>query len=325
MDKISSREALLQDAVDRAPTDPVSIDIRSLVGLWGGKARGAVILRRIRQDLRARGLGTEPDFTTGWIDSQVRLVLIERTAPEPPPVMEVSLKVGALKAANQTVLSVKPDDPVQRAQTLMMLHDYSQLLVQSSARSVLGAISWESIGRRRIAGEPETSREAVTPVRMVDLDDDLLPLLPVIADAGFVVILARNKTVSGIVTTADVSLGFNALASPFFILGELERRLRLLITERFEAEELQELRHPRDADRQIETADDLSLGEIVRLLESRDSWERLTWKVDRAEFVNSLHEVREVRNRLMHFSPDLPTDEEVAQMRHILSFLRMLT
>lgn len=70
--------------------------------------------------------------------------------------------------------------------------------------------------------------------------------------------------------------------------------------------------------------DDLSLGEIARLLERRDAWDRFTWSADRVSFIQVLHEVRGVRNRLMHFSPDLPTAEEIVQMRHMLAFLKLV-
>jgi len=71
--------------------------------------------------------------------------------------------------------------------------------------------------------------------------------------------------------------------------------------------------------------DDLALGEIVRLLERPDAWARLEWRADRVAFVEVLHEVRDVRNRLMHFSPDLPTASEVNRMRNLLGFLKVVT
>ena len=38
-----------------------------------------------------------------------------------------------------------------------------------------------------------------------------------------------------------------------------------------------------------------------------------------------MDEVRAVRNRLMHFSPDLPSEAEVSQMRNMLAFLKAVT
>ena len=51
-----------------------------------------------------------------------------------------------------------------------------------------------------------------------------------------------------------------------------------------------------------------------RRLSGQDGWDRLTWSADRVSFIQVLLDVRGARNRLMHFSPDLPTTEEIVQM-----------
>lgn len=320
-----TKEELLRIARDRAVDDPVAISIRALLSLWGAQARGAVIVSRIRDDLRNAELLSDPDFAAGYIDSPVRLVLADTSTEAPRGVQEISLKVGNLRAASQGVVDVRPDDPIEKAQTLMILKDYSQLAVTSSSRTVHGVISWESIGRLGVARHLSCVRDATIPAVEVRLEDDLLPLLPQVAEAGYVLVRARDNCVSGIITAADMTEEFDSLASPFFLLGEVERRLRLVIAEKFSPAELEKLRDPGDGTREVRSADDLSLGEIVRLLERPDAWARLEWRADRIAFVASLHDVREVRNRLMHFSPDLPTLEEITRMRHLLNFLKVVT
>ena len=65
-----------------------------------------------------------------------------------------------------------------------------------------------------------------------------------------------------------------------------------------------EARDPRDDKRNIEEAADLSFGEYIRLFEARENWNRLTLTLDRRVFVKLLRDVRDVRNEIMHFSPD---------------------
>jgi restriction system protein len=321
----SSKE-LIAAARDRAGDDPVALTVRQLLRLWHAQARGAVVVRNIRRDLERAGLVTDPDFASGYIDNHVRLIQApEDTTAEPVAAQEVSLKVGHLRAASQEVLAVRPDDSLARAQTLMVLNDYSQLAVASTPRSVQGAITWESIGRKSISKELTCARDATVPAEEVEFDQDLLPLLPRVADAGYVLVRGRDRKLSGIITAADVTVEFDALASPFFLLGEIERRLRVVIDEHFQPQELSNYREPSDTGRPIEGAEDLSLGEISRLLEKPDVWDRLHWRADRVTFTNSMDEVRSVRNRLMHFSPDLPSELEVEQMRNMLGFLKAVT
>ena len=320
-----SSKDLIAAARDRAGDDPVAITVRDLLTLWNAQARGAIVLQNIRRDLDKAGLLTEPDFANGYIDNHVRLVRAPKgSSAEPIAAQEVALKVGNLAAASRPVLSVKPDASLAQAQTLMILHDYSQLAVASTPRSVQGAITWESIGRRSVSRDLVCARDALVPAEEVEYDNDLLPLLPRIASAGYVFVRGQDKTLSGIVTAADVTVEFDALASPFFLLGEIERRLRLVL-EQIPLETLDELRDPADASRSVTSAEDLLLGEISRLLQRPDVWELLKWRADRATFIAFMDEVRALRNRLMHFSPDLPSEAEVSQMRNMLAFLKAVT
>ena len=43
-------------------------------------------------------------------------------------------------------MSVKPDDELNKAKTLMAGYDYSQIPVMTSPREVKGIITWKSIG-----------------------------------------------------------------------------------------------------------------------------------------------------------------------------------
>ncbi len=260
-------------ARDRAGDDSVAITVRDLLTLWNAQARGAIVVQNIRRDLDQAGLLTEPDFANGYIDNHLRLVRAPKgSSAEPIAAQEVTLKVGNLAAASRPVLSVKPEASLAQAQTLMILHDYSQLAVASTPRSVQGAITWESIGRRSVSRDLVCARDALVPAEEVEYDNDLLSLLPRIASAGYVFVRGQDKTLSGILTAADVTVEFDALASPFFLLGEIERRLRLVL-EQIPLETLDELRDPADAGRSVTSAEDLSLGEISRLLQHPDVWD----------------------------------------------------
>src|SRR5207249_3411426 len=129
---------------------------------WGHKRRGTWVVNGISRDLKKAGLLTEPDFTQGWIDAAVTLVpkrlvkprdstsdgaphsAIDEAAPVPG---EVTLIVGSLRSASQAVCSVALDATLLQAQSLMMKNDYSQLAVMSDARSLRGAVTWESIAK----------------------------------------------------------------------------------------------------------------------------------------------------------------------------------
>jgi hypothetical protein len=206
----------------------------------------------------------------------------------------------------------------------MMRYDFSQLAVMSGTRDLRGAITWESIAGARIRNPQAELREAIEPAEVVRSNDDLLEKIPRVVEAGFVFVQGPEREISGIVTTADLSYQFAILATPFFMLAEIERRLRRIIDGAFTSDELRNFVDPSNASRPVHSANNLTMGEYVRLLEQPDRWLRLKWSLDRKEFVEALDGVRGVRNEVMHFSPDPLDDDQIRQLEDFLRWLRKL-
>ena len=133
----------------------------------------------------------------------------------------------------------------------------------------------------------------------------------------------REKVITGIVTSTDLSQQFRQLAEPFLRVGEIENLVRRLIHGKFEVEELQQVVDSSEG-RLVEGVADLTFGEYKRLLEKLDNWERLSIPVDRLEVVNRLDKVRILRNDVMHFDPDGLSDPDIKTLRDFASFLQTL-
>jgi len=337
MNENSDRIAFLKDAAGRARGKEVKIKIRELLQYWDAKRRGYWIVDQIERDLERANLTTTPPFTEGWIDSVITLTplkhgqltvagaaspyFVEVTDASLP---DVSLHVGSLPAANCRVVGVSPQDSLEKAQSLMMRYDFSQLAVMSGSRDLRGAVTWESIAQARIRNPQAALKEAIELAEVVRAGDDLLEKIPRVVDAGFVFVQGPDRQITGIVTTADLSNQFSTLAKPFFILGEIERRLRRIIDGAFTLEELGKCVDPSDASRQVRSAADLTIGECVRLLEHPEAWHRTGWALDRKEFIEALKAVRDTRNEVMHFSPDPLDDDQITELHNFLKWLRKL-
>jgi CBS domain-containing protein len=334
------RHEFLEDAAKRAPTDPVEISIRDLIRYWGAQRRGYWIVEEVQRDLKKVRLTTEPPFTEGWIDITVKLVPVARKAAAgtrkasssseasaaggDDVLPDASLRIGSLPSANLGVTSISPSHTLETAQSLMLSHDYSQLAVMSDARNLRGAVSWESIAQAKILNPGAELRAAIKDAEVVRASDDLLSKIPRIMEAGFVFVQARDNTISGIVTTADLSEQFATLASPFLLLAEIERRLRRIIGRSFASDDLGAVADPTDTGREVSSPDDLTLGEYVRLLEFDQRWAKLGWALDRKVFILHLQEVRSIRNEVMHFSPDPPGKAQINKLESFLKWIRRL-
>ena len=331
----------LEDAANRDPQNLVKISIRELLHRWGHKRRGSWVINRIEDALEEAGLVTEPAFTQGWIDAPITLIP-KRLAPTPEQQNgngtttavprdegevepgEVTILVGSLRSAGQGVTHVPLDATLLQAQSQMMSLDFSQLAVMSDSRTLRGAITWESIAQAGMRTSTPSIRDCLIPAEVVRYEDDLIHHIPRIVQAGYVFVQTKDRTVTGIVTTADLSEEFARLASPFFLIGEIERRLRRAVDRTFTPEDLGSVRDPGDETRDVASAGDLTIGEYVRLLEYPERWERTGWQVDRRIFMADLNRVRELRNEVMHFSPDPLEEEQIDELRRFIRWLKIL-
>jgi CBS domain-containing protein len=322
-------DTFLADARAKASSGaPATVTIRTLLRHVGGERRGTRVLRQIQGALDRHGLITEPSFASGWVDNRVQLKLVPDPATSPGSTTgssdgdaiaagEVSLTVRSLESATKGVTSVERNSDLLRARALMLRYDFSQLAVMSGPRQPMGAVSWESMALAAIRQPDFSLRDATIPAQVVDPDADLVALIPTIAEKGFVFVANPDRTLAGIVTTADLSLQFATLAGPFLLIGEIERRLRQTLATRFTVVDFAVVRDPAGTNRTIDSANDLTLGETLRLIENPSNWDQLCWPVERSEFINALNDVKDIRNEVMHFSPD-PLSE--AQKRSLLNF-----
>lgn len=329
-----SVEALLLEASARAPGEELNLSIRDFISHWGALRRGSWVVEQITEALAEHGLVTVPSFENGWIDNTITLLRLRSTKKEgevAPTVLDLASSAdhpGAwrfrdLRSAQAGVQSVPRDATVQRAQSVMIADDFSQLAVLNGPRNLVGAVSWESIARARMHDPAAGLREAVVPCVPVDLDDEVLPRVPEIIQRGFLFVHQADRTICGIVTTTDISAEFQELAGPFLLMGEVERQLRRIISRTFDLDQLQAARHPGDNARQVRSVADLTVGEYVRLLDNDGNWAMLGWDADRRVFVESLNCYRDLRNEVMHFSPDALDSVQLTRVRNLLAWLRI--
>lgn len=310
-----------------AAPSPKLLTVRDLLRLSGYARRGSGVVSEIRNALEKHGLRTLPDFESTWIDGEISVeldlesangsVLSEVTVEDP------TVRIDALAAAHRAPTVVDPDSPLHAATTLMLLNDYSQLPVTKNCRKIQGMISWKSIGSRLSSGvECNLVRHCMNPeVKEVRLRSPLLDAVADIASHGYTLVRGAADEIVGIVTTSDLSGEFLELASPFLLIGEIERYLHILAHGRFTREELQAALP--EGLTASGTAD-LTLGGYCRLLQNPEHWDKLRLQFSRGEFIRRLEDVRRIRNDVVHFRPDGLAPENLQVLQGLVAFLRHL-
>ena len=297
---------------------------RQLLNRFGYARRGKWVVAEIREGLEARRLRTSPDFEFEWVDNPLLIVPDDngekpggRKAPDP------TVRIGMLPAAHNAPVSVKRDDSLARATTIMRIEDYSQLPVMPNERSVKGVVSWKSIGAAHAEGKtPSRVRECMVEPCVVDIQMTLGEATDRIYEHDYVLVQAKDGKITGIVTAADLAFEFKQLAHPFLLIGEIEHHLRNLVQGRFSVEEFVEAS---GGDLEVRGPDDLTFGGYCRLLQPKAAWTKLDLQVDQVEFNARLESLRKIRNDVMHFSPDPRGALEIHELESMARFCRTLT
>ncbi|WP_194238559.1 CBS domain-containing protein [Streptomyces spongiae] len=348
--------AKLHEEVRRRSADePLTLSIRDFLAIWGVQRRYPADTALIKDDLEARGLVTVPPFTEGTLDSRIA-VLAGGAEPDPTgssavtrlsgtaglsveaqsaaqaagllqdeetEAETVAYRVSNLDSANRMPECVRVGDSTSTAMTIMVLRGYSQLPVLDADGRLRGVVSWESIGRARMA-DPGAGLEAAT-VRGQEADrsDDLLDWVGTIQQFGFVVVRDHDHRVCGLVTASDLTVQFGTRVRPFVLVEEIEQRLRQVVDRCIPLDRIRAV-VPRGRASEVLSAANLTFGAYKHLLRVPENWAALGWAIDQEYFLAALEECRNFRNDLMHFSPDPVTEDQLLPAQGLLELLRSL-
>lgn len=357
----------LKIAAEKAhgPGQTRPVKVRRFLSWFGAKRRGSQVEIDIRAALKKVKLFTMPDFMTAHIEERVRLCPVPMKAeirtrvprkplsipnePTPAAVEHITVIVSDVANASETQtfvkiadptprlgtlfggqkpVSVRRDDSVRHAVTLMLKHDFSQLPVMSSSRQVEGLISWKSIGKAiKVHNNTcESVKDCIdTHVEILRWDKPLWEAIKTIADKDVVMIKDATNEIVGIVTSYDLADQYHWLSEPFFLLGEIESCLRQMARlANFPLTTLKAAKNPQDTTREITDVSKLTFGETVRLLDDENNWSLIQPKLSRKTFVVMLKDINKIRNDVMHFSPDPLENEAIKTLRRASSMLRDL-
>ena len=149
---------------------------------------------------------------------------------------------------------------------------------------------------------------------------DLIGMLPVIQSQEFVFVSGVDRSVTGIVTLADVVEVYGQMASPFFMIGRIDQSLRRIVEAAFPMNTITSLCDP-DGLRDLSSLDQLTMGDYRRIFENPDCWTKLGWPLHRKTFSARLDEIAKIRNNIMHFNND-PLPDVVSMLQNFIDVLQ---
>ena len=328
----------------------------TLLKAFGYVRRRATAIEEINATLKGLGLETTPTINSDMPLRKPRIIFsLKSGAIEPveqsnhsesdntePPALEAqeleadddinlpepAFSVSELASANKEVAWINPDATIKKAYTMMLLSKYSQLVVASSKKpmqqDIKGIVSFKSIVKVLMNGKTNTVNECIdSRVPIVQNDTDLKSVVTQLSEHDVVLVIGRDNRLQGIVTSWDLAEEFAGLVDPFKRIGEIEKRLQTLVRKRLGKDKAFKFLSEKGLSSDDPTAelDELTMGGLQRVLEFSDHWDALALPFDRKVFIYALNEVREYRNRLMHFRDPL-TEVEMAKLTNFCDIVR---
>ena len=268
---------------------------------------------------------TDSPDTSDSDDSNAPLQNVEDEEGRLP---EPAFSVSELASANTAVERVSSNASIHAAYTTMLLNKYSQLVVAERSRprqqDIKGTVSFQSIVKAMMNGRATTVGDCIdSDVSFAPSSADLTSVVGQLGVNDVVLVIGRNKRLQGIVTAWDLAEEFAGLVDPFTRIGEIEERLRTLMRRRLGTQKVADFLkdHGLSGDDPIKDLEDLTMGELERVLEFPAHWNELRLPFDSGVFIRALREVRGYRNRLMHFKDPL-TEAEMARLTNFCDTVR---
>ncbi|QSB06028.1 CBS domain-containing protein [Natronoglycomyces albus] len=320
-------ELLIKAAFNQPPEKPLTVTIRALLRTWGFERRTDSAVSAINHGLATSELSTRPPFAQPpKLENEVAIVKARQSPSgcgddQSQETLSSPRMTQPVSSIASPIVTIRLGQNLDLAMSRMTEKRFSQLAVVNDKKHLLGAVSWDSIGRARLARREPTLRDALYTPETVRPDADVRDKADVIVQHGFVFLTNDKGGVSGIITAADLADRFHAIVRPFIDIEEAEILLRNTVKRHLTLEEVKpHLLHP-DA---VNKIDDISFGSYEYIFKKTDLWQKLGWNVNKNHLVGLIKTVCDARNELMHFAPDpLPQSQEDA-ISGLLELLRPL-
>lgn len=297
---------------------------RELLNFFSCEKRTSGNLAYINHFLNENQIETEPNFVNCWIDGDI-IIKHKKKATTKNGVDPIQ-RIKILPSSNKEPISIAKDSTLREAITLMMMHNYSQLPVMNGPRTVVGYVSWETIGYALTNGQTSQEIKYYTnsDVTKLSYETPLLDAISIIIDKEFVLVFKQDNTISGILTIADISAQFLSVTEPFILLEQIENHIRQILDKKFLVTDLKEFCKIGDIEREIEFIDDLNFGDYIQIVGNPENWDKLNLSIERAPFIKQLDKIRQIRNDVMHFDPEGITKEQKVDLIKMAKFLMEL-
>jgi predicted transcriptional regulator len=306
---------------------------KKILDLFGSKRRGARVIGKVKQLFNKYDLMSTPDFSTAYcygkmtIEARPKVGVPEETNLDdliPKLGIMAAANIGALKKHKHGLLSVRKNTPFMEAVTLMIKYDISQLPVLSG-KDAVGIIDWKSIGVAIVLGKNcKIVSDCMKPVEVLSVNTSLFEAVERVLKKGTILVKQQDNTITGLVTTKNITEQFIDMSRPFLLLEQIENHVRKLLVNKLEESDITKVLDAEKLTKEFTDLTSLSFGNYVRIIENQDNYTKLKIKLKKSVLVNMLKKTNKLRNDIMHFNPEEMDPEDLEHLEETLRILKVL-
>lgn len=230
-------------------------------------------------------------------------------------------------------ICVESDKPLSVALSIMALNDYSQLpIVEPGTKTLCGYISWRTIsetliGERLLNTVMDYGSKDYESLS-VSIKKPLIEAAEMIGSTEFLLVTDKQNQVKGIVTMYDITEQYVKQTEPFLLVEEIEDGIRNLIAGNLDEEEIVKVCGLKER-KNLGSVEELTFGQYIKLLDYEDNgvaiFDKLRLKnIDKTEFLIKLRKIKDIRNTIMHFKPDMLKEAELDTLHSVVRFFRLI-
>lgn len=283
---------------------------------------------RINEFLHKEKMVVIPNYQNGWIDDEVILkekdkAKIKNGETEFDDDFDPINRLSVLEAAAKTPISISRDSSLLKAYHILWKNEFTQVPIMNGDREVLGIVSWQSLAKGLIAKkDSDCVKDYMTDdFEILEHTTPLFNAIKQVINTGIIFVRDKEKKIKGPVTPSDLNEQFIEQIEPYILLEQIENFIRLILHDKIILEDLLKLLTVDDQERKIEAISDMTYGEYLRVMENNEIWSVLKLPFDKADFINELNEIRQIRNGVVHFHPDAISIDELKKLRKMSKFL----
>lgn len=304
------------------------ITVRELLRIFGYERRGKHTVIEVQEALNTQGLIAIPQFDQCDIDWEIS---ISKTLKGSKLPLDPFTRIKSFLKHDRRLLSVKREDTIERAITLMLQNDYSQLPVLKSERQIEGVICWRTIGQKMslFKDKPSFVHQAMEEAVVVEDNEHLDNVIVKVLSREYVLVReSKGKEIKWILTQEDIGQSYKEISEGYLTVKDIESFIRSIIQQHCSLADLNRIIGSRRPNPAIARVDDLYFSDYVHLLSTDEIWKKTALPVDKNEFNKILSDLIEVRNSIMHFRA--PTNEienfdSLRKMRRLIMSLEFYT